>query len=91
MTTRSGSNTDRLSWPGNTVVSRSDLVSAVMTTLFRTSGFPLTCQIAPVIEAVISTDVTVLHRSMPPWALIAVLSSSFMRGVLSAAFTAGRT
>jgi hypothetical protein len=42
------------------------------------SGFPFTYQIAPVIDAAASTDVTVFQRSKPPRALMAKLRSSFI-------------
>src|ERR1700722_3757611 len=85
MTMRPGVKMDRLSWPAKTVVTRSVPVSAVMVMSFSTSGFPLTCQIAPVIDRVASIAVIVCQRSRPPWALIARFRSSFM---FSAAFPA---
>src|SRR5579863_1172885 len=61
----------RLSWPGKSVVSRSFLVSMVMTMFLRASPLLLTNQIAPVIAAATVTDFTLFQRSSPPCAFTA--------------------
>src|SRR5271154_1474774 len=77
ITIRFGSKIERLSWPGNSVTTRSVFAFAVITTLFRQSGWLFTYQIAPVIEAAILTVLTLFQRSSPPCAFTARFNNSF--------------
>src|ERR1700722_11397094 len=61
----------------------------VSTTFLRKSGFPLTYQIPPVMDAATLIAFTLFQRSRPPCAFTATANSSFISIFLFLAFCEG--